>query len=41
MPNITSYKMLESITQEFTAIIEDFWRKFSKMVNITKWSKVW
>jgi len=23
MPNITSYEMLKSITQEFTAIIED------------------
>ena len=40
MSNITSYEMLESITQEFTAIIEDLWKKFSKIVNITKWSKV-
>ena len=40
MPNITSYEMLESITQEFTAIIEDLWKKILKIVNITKWSKV-
>jgi len=40
MSNITSYEMLESITQEFTAIIEDLWKKISKIVNITKWSKV-
>ena len=34
--NITSCKTLESITHEFTIIVEDFWNKFSKQVNITK-----
>jgi len=39
--NITSCKTLESITHEFTIIVEDFWNKFSKQVNITKQSKTW
>ena len=41
MTNITSCEMLESITQEFAAIVGDLWNKFSKMVNITKQSQVW
>jgi len=33
--NITSCETLECITQEFAFIVEDFWNKFSKLVNIT------
>jgi len=39
--NITSCETLECVTQEFTFIVEDLWNKFSKLVNITKRSKVW
>ena len=39
--NITSYKMLESITQKFTTIVEDLWNNFSKLANIIKQSKTW
>ena len=41
MTNITSCEMLESITQEFATIVENFWNKFSKIVNITKQSQAW
>ena len=39
--NITSQEILKRITQEFTFIAEDFWNKYSKLVNITKRSKAW
>ena len=32
--------MLEYVTQKFATIAEDFCNKYSKFVNITKWSKV-
>jgi len=41
MTNITSCKTLGYIAQEFTIIVEDYWYKFLKMVNITKQSKAW
>jgi len=41
MTNITSYEILESITQEFIIIVENLWNEFSKLVNITKQSKAW
>ena len=33
--------MFEHITQEFTTIVEDLQNQFSKLVNITKQSKIW
>ena len=33
--------MLECISQEFTAIVKDFWNKYFKFVNITKCFKAW
>ena len=33
--------MLEWITQEFTFIAEELWNKYSKLVNITEYSKTW
>jgi len=40
MTNIHDCKMLKKITQEFASITEEFWYKYSKNVNITKYSKV-
>ena len=40
MSNITSCKILECVTQKFTLIAKDLWNEFSKLVNITKRSKV-
>jgi len=31
--------MLEYVTQEFTIIAKDLWNKYSKFINITKYSK--
>ena len=41
MSNITCQEILKYITQEFAFITEDLWNKFSRLVNITKRSKVW
>ena len=32
--------MLERVMQEFASIMEELWYKYSKNVNITKYSKV-
>ena len=40
MTNILNSDTLEHVTQEFATIIKDLWNKYSKLVNITKWSKV-
>ena len=41
LTNISNYKVLEGITQEFASITEELWYKHSKNVNIDKHSKVW
>ena len=41
MTNITNCEMLKHVTQEFATIIENFWNKFLKLVNITKQSQAW
>jgi len=41
MTNISDCKTLERTTQEFIAITEKLWIKYSKCVNITKYSKIW
>jgi len=41
MTNIPDHKLLERIIQEFISIIDEFWIKYSKYVNITKHSKTW
>ena len=39
--NIISCDILEHITQEFTTIVEDLWKKYSKLVGITRQSESW
>jgi len=39
--NILNSDILECVTQEFAIIAEDFWNKYSKLINITKYSKEW
>ena len=39
--NIHSYEMLEAITQKFASIIKELQCKYSKLINITKYSKTW
>ena len=39
--NISNHEMLEELTQEFVSTIEELWYKYSKNVNITKYSKAW
>lgn len=41
MTNIFNCNEIEYIIQEFTSIVEDLWNQFSKLINITKRSKVW
>jgi len=41
MTNIPDHKLLERIIQELISIIDEFWIKYSKYVNITKNSKTW
>ena len=41
MTDITNYKELECVTQEFASTIEDLWNKSFKLINITKKSKSW
>ena len=41
MTNITNCEILKHVTQEFATIIENFWNKFLKLVNITKQSQAW
>ena len=41
MTNISDCKTLERTTQKFIAITEKLWIKYSKCVNITKYSKIW
>jgi len=38
--NIYSCEMLEAITQKFASIAEKLWYKYSKSINITKYSKI-
>jgi len=33
--------ILEHVTQEFTTIADYLWDKFSKLANITRYSKAW
>ncbi len=37
--NISDSKSLERIVQEFTAILENLWNKYSKYIKITIYSK--
>jgi len=39
--NISSKESLKGIIQEYTKISDSIWYKFSKNVNITKYSKAW
>jgi len=41
MTNILNYDMLEHVTWKFATIAEDLENKYSKFVNITKYSKTW
>ena len=41
MENILNKEILKWIVQKFTNNIEQFWYKHSKIVNITKHSKLW
>ena len=41
MTDISSIELLENIVQEYARISNSFEYKFSKNINITKYSKVW
>ena len=41
MTNILDSNILEYLTQEFFSIAENLWNKYSKIANITKYSKAW
>jgi len=41
MTDIINSNTLEYLTQVFFSIAENIWNKYSKMANITKYSKAW
>ena len=41
MSDISNIELLEKVIQEYTSLLDSFWNKYSKLVRITKHSKVW
>jgi len=39
--NITDIESLEKAVQEYATILESLWNRYSKLVKITKHSKIW